>query len=398
MKKLGLASRILVGLLIGVGVGLILQPFPQVARTYIKPFGDLFLNLIRMIIVPLVLASLVVGTASVENIRKLGRIGVKTIAYYLLTTALAVVIGLIMGNLMQPGSGLTLPTDAKVTAAKPPSLVDVLLNMVPTNPIRAMVDANMLQIIVFSIFVGIAITLVGERAKVLFNFFDGLAEMSYKIVRIIMWYAPIGVFALIVPTVATHGAKVLLPLLTLIIALYIGLAIHAGVFYSLLVKTMGKMNPGEFFKKVSPAMLVAFTTCSSSATLPVTMDVTEKELNVPKSISSFMLPLGATINMDGTALYQGICALFVAQIFGISLSFSQQLTIVLTATLASIGTAGVPGAGLIMLTMVLTSVGLPIEGIALIAGVDRILDMGRTCLNVTGDMVGALVIHRTEKA
>jgi Na+/H+-dicarboxylate symporter len=316
----------------------------------------------------------------------------------LLTTALAVVIGLIMGNLMQPGSGLTLPTDAKVTAAKPPSLVDVLLNMVPTNPIRAMVDANMLQIIVFSIFVGIAITLVGERAKVLFNFFDGLAEASYKIVRIIMWYAPIGVFALIVPTVATHGAKVLLPLLKLIIALYIGLAIHAGVVYSLLVKTMGKMNPGEFFKKVSPAMLVAFTTCSSSATLPVTMDVTEKELNVPKSISSFMLPLGATINMDGTALYQGICALFVAQIFGISLSFSQQLAIVLTATLASIGTAGVPGAGLIMLTMVLTSVGLPIEGIALIAGVDRILDMGRTCLNVTGDMVGALVIHRTEKA
>ncbi len=398
MKKLGLASRILVGLLIGVVVGLILQPFPQVARTYIKPFGDLFLNLIRMIIVPLVLASLVVGTASVENIRKLGRLGVKTIAYYLLTTALAVVIGLIMGNLMQPGSGLTLPTDAKVTAAKPPSLVDVLLNMVPTNPIRAMVDANMLQIIVFSIFVGIAITLVGERAKVLFNFFDGLAEASYKIVRIIMWYAPIGVFALIVPTVATHGAKVLLPLLKLIIALYIGLAIHAGVVYSLLVKTMGKMNPGEFFKKVSPAMLVAFTTCSSSATLPVTMDVTEKELNVPKSISSFMLPLGATINMDGTALYQGICALFVAQIFGISLSFSQQLTIVLTATLASIGTAGVPGAGLIMLTMVLTSVGLPIEGIALIAGVDRILDMGRTCLNVTGDMVGALAIHRTEKA
>jgi Na+/H+-dicarboxylate symporter len=366
MKKLGLASRILVGLLIGVVVGLILQPFPQVARTYIKPFGDLFLNLIRMIIVPLVLASLVVGTASVENIRKLGRIGVKTIAYYLLTTALAVVIGLIMGNLMQPGSGLTLPTDAKVTAAKPPSLVDVLLNMVPTNPIRAMVDANMLQIIVFSIFVGIAITLVGERAKVLFNFFDGLAEASYKIVRIIMWYAPIGVFALIVPTVATHGAKVLLPLLKLIIALYIGLAIHAGVVYSLLVKTMGKMNPGEFFKKVSPAMLVAFTTCSSSATLPVTMDVTEKELNVPKSISSFMLPLGATINMDGTALYQGICALFVAQIFGISLSFSQQLTIVLTATLASIGTAGVPGAGLIMLTMVLTSVGLPMEGIALL--------------------------------
>lgn len=398
MKKLGLASRILVGLLIGVVVGLILQPFPKVAQTYIKPFGDLFLNLIRMIIVPLVLASLVVGTASVENIRKLGRVGAKTIAYYLLTTALAVIIGLIMGNLMQPGSGLTLPTDAQVTAAKPPSLVSVLLNMVPTNPIKAMVDANMLQIIVFSIFLGIAITLVGERAKVVFNFFDGLAEASYKIVRIIMWYAPIGVFALIVPTVATHGAKVLMPLLKLIIALYIGLAIHAGVVYSLLVKTMGKMNPGEFFKKAAPAMLVAFTTCSSSATLPVTMDVAEKELNVPKSISSFTLPLGATINMDGTALYQGICALFVAQIFGISLSFSQQLAIVLTATLASIGTAGVPGAGLIMLTMVLTSVGLPMEGIALIAGVDRILDMGRTCLNVTGDIVGTLIIHRSEKA
>lgn len=184
----------------------------------------------------------------------------------------------------------------------------------------------------------------------------------------------------------------------LIIAVYIGLAVHAGVVYSLLVKSLGKVSPKEFFKKAVPAMLVAFTTCSSSATLPVTMEVAEKDLNVPKSISSFMLPLGATINMDGTAFYQGVCALFVAQIFGISLSFSQQVTIALTATFASIGTAGVPGAGLIMLTMVLTSVGLPMEGIALIAGVDRILDMGRTCLNITGDMVGAVVIHRTEKA
>lgn len=198
-----------------------------------------------MIIMPLVLASLVVGTASVENVRKLGRLGAKTIVYYLLTTALAVTIGLIMGNLMQPGSGLTLPSDAKVTAAKPPSVVDVLLNLVPTNPIKAMVDANMLQIIVFAIFVGIGITLVGERAKVLLNFFDGLAEVSYKIVRIIMWYAPIGVFALIVPVVAAYGAKALLPMLKLIIALYIGLAIHAGLVYSLLVKGLGKMSPAN---------------------------------------------------------------------------------------------------------------------------------------------------------
>ncbi|MEN3008777.1 dicarboxylate/amino acid:cation symporter [Pseudothermotoga sp.] len=397
MKKFGLATRILIGLIIGVIVGLILQPAPNVARTYIKPFGDLFLNLIRMVIVPLVLASLVVGSASTENVRRLGRIGVKTIAYYLITTAIAIIIGLIIGNVLKPGAGLTLPSDAKVTPAKPPSITDVLLNLVPSNPFKALVDMNMLQIIVFAIFLGVGITILGEKGKPVLTFFDSLAEISYKIVGIVMLYAPIGVFALIVPVVATQGAKVLIPLLKLIVGLYIGLALHAGIVYSFLVKTLGKRSPGEFFKKASPAMLVAFTTCSSSATLPVTMEVTEKDLNVPKTVSSFVLPLGATINMDGTALYQGICALFVAQIFGINLGFAQQLTIILTATLASIGTAGVPGAGLIMLTMVLQSVGLPMEGIALIAGVDRILDMGRTCINVTGDIVGAVVIAESEK-
>jgi Na+/H+-dicarboxylate symporter len=260
-----------------------------------------------------------------------------------------------------------------------------------------MAEANMLQIIVFAIFLGIAITFIGEKGKPVLNFFDSLAEISYKIVGIIMEYAPIGVFALIVPVVAANGPSVLLPLLKVIITVYLGCALHAALVYSSLVSIFARISPIRFFRGAAPAILMAFTTSSSSATLPVSMEVTEKNLGVPKSIGSFVLPLGATINMDGTALYQGVSALFVAQVFGINLSLSQQLVIILTATLASIGTAGVPGAGLIMLTMVLQSVGLPMEGIALIAGIDRILDMARTSINVTGDIAGSVVVAATEK-
>lgn len=396
MKKLGLTTKIFIGLIAGIIVGLFFQSAPDAAKTYIKPFGDLFLNLIKMIIIPLVLSSLVVGAASTGDVKRLGRIGVKTIVYYLLTTAFAVTLGLILGNIIDPGFGLTLPANAKVEVNKAPSVVETLLNIIPTNPVKAMVDANMLQIIAFALFLGIGITIAREKGKPVLSFFESLAEVSYKIVGIIMEYAPIGVFALIVPVVAANGPKVLLPLLKVIIAVYLGVALHAGIVYSTLVRIFGKMSPAKFFKGAAPAMLVAFTTCSSSATLPVSMDVTEKNLGVSKSVSSFVLPLGATINMDGTALYQGVCALFVAQIFGINLTLSQQLTIILTATLASIGTAGVPGAGLIMLSMVLQSVGLPLEGIALIAGIDRILDMPRTCINVTGDIAGSVVVAATE--
>ncbi|ADL07399.1 dicarboxylate/amino acid:cation symporter [Thermosediminibacter oceani] len=395
--RINVTTKILIGLILGVFVGLLFTSAPGAATTYIKPFGDLFLNLIKMIIVPLVLSSLVVGAASTGDVGKLGRIGAKTLTYYLLTTAFAVALGLILGNILDPGMGMTLPPDAKVEVQQAPSVVETLLNIVPTNPIKAMAEANMLQIIVFAIFLGIAITFAGEKGKPVLNFFDSLAEISYKIVGIIMEYAPIGVFALIVPVVAANGPSVLLPLLKVIITVYLGCALHAVLVYSSLVFLFARMSPVKFFKGAAPAMLVAFTTSSSSATLPVSMEATEKNLGVSKSISSFVLPLGATINMDGTALYQGVCALFVAQVFGINLTLSEQIVIILTATLASIGTAGVPGAGLIMLTMVLQSVGLPLEGIALIAGIDRILDMVRTCINVTGDIAGSVVVAATEK-
>lgn len=394
MKKLSLATKILIGLILGVIVGLF-TPL-DFATTFIKPFGDLFLRLIKMIIVPLVLASLVVGAASVGDVKKLGRIGGKTMAYYLLTSAFAVVVGLVMANILQPGAGLDIPVDATYEGREAPPIAAVLLDIIPENPVGAMVNASMLQIIAFALFLGIAITLVGERANPVKDFFDGLAEVMYKITGIVMAYAPIGVFGLIVPVVAKHGLDVLAPLAMVILAVYLGCFLHAAVVYSSAVKFLGKMNPLTYYKGIAPAALVAFTTCSSSGTLPVTIKCVEDNLGVSKEVSSFCLPLGATVNMDGTAVYMGVCALFVAQVYGLDLSFSQQLTIVLVGTLASIGAAGVPGAGLIMLTMTLTAVNLPLEGVALVAGIDRILDMARTCVNVTGDTSCCVVVAASE--
>ncbi len=396
MKNVKLTTKILIGLIAGIVVGLLLGGSPEAANTYIKPFGTLFLRMIKMIIVPLVLSSLVVGAASMGDVRKLGRIGGKTVIYYLATTAVAVIIGLILGNMVSPGAGLSIPVDATVEATAAPNIADTLLNIIPDNALGALLGANMLQIIAFALFLGIGITLIGEKGKPFLNFFDSMAEVMYKITAIVMSYAPIGVFALIAPVVAVNGPAVLLPLAKVIAAVYVGCIIHAILVYSSAVKIFAKMNPLTFFKGAAPASTVAFTTCSSSGTLPVTIKSAQDNLGVSESVSSFVLPLGATINMDGTALYQGVCALFVAQVYGLELGLAQQATIVLTATLASIGTAGVPGAGFIMLTMVLTAVGLPLEGSALIAGIDRVLDMARTSVNVTGDMAGSVVIAATE--
>lgn len=396
MKKLSLTTKIFIGLALGIVVGLFLQSAPDVASTYIKPFGTLFLNMIKLIIVPLVFSSLIVGTCSLDDVRKLGRIGGKTVAYYMLTTAFAVTIGLLLANLTNVGGGFSIPTDAKVDVTAAPNVIDTLINIIPSNPLKALVEGNMLQIIAFAIIIGIGIIGVGEKGKVLFNFFDAFAEVTYKIIGAIMHYAPIGVFALITPVVAVNGPAVLLPLLKLILVVYAGCILHAVVTYSTTIKLFAKANPFKFFKGIAPAMVFSFTTASSSGTLPITMRSAEENLGVPKSITSFVLPLGATINMDGTAIYQGICAIFIAQVYGIDLSIGAQLTIILTATLASIGTAGVPGAGMIMLGMVLQSVGLPMEGIVLIAGVDRILDMARTCVNVTGDASCAVIVSATE--
>ncbi|MDI3501594.1 MAG: hypothetical protein PWP22_1365, partial [Thermoanaerobacter sp.] len=275
--KFGIATKIFIALIVGVFVGLLLTPAPDVASTYIKPFGELFLNLIRMMVVPLVLSSLIVGTASLGDVKKLGRIGAKTIAYYLLTTALAITIGIILANIIKPGTGITLPVEEVEIKGEPPLITPA--DLVPSNPVKAMAEGNMLQIIVFAIFLGIAITLVGEKGKPVLDFFNSLAEISYKIVWIIMeYYAPIGVFALIVPVVADHGPSLLLPLGKLIITDYLGFAIQLFMVYSALVWIFTRMNPVKFFKSAAPAMLTAYTTSSSSGTLPVTMEVTEKKL------------------------------------------------------------------------------------------------------------------------
>ena len=392
-----LSSKILMGLILGAIAGLVAGPDNLgLIKKWIAPIGTLFINLIKMIIVPLVFASLVVGAASLGDVKKLGRIGIKTMIFYLGTTAVAVIIGIAMSLALNPGIGLKLPIDAVYKGKEAPSIMDVLVNMVPSNPIKAMETGDMLQIIVFALFVGIGITLVGQRAKIVESFFDGFAEVTYKIVNIIMSVAPYGVFALIMPVVAANGPKILIPLASVIAAVYIGCILHMGLVYTSAISILGRMSPVKFFKGLLPAQLIAFSTCSSAATLPVNMKCTQENLGVSKEVSSFVLPLGATINMDGTAIYQGVCALFVAQVYGIDLTLSQMLIIVLTGTLASIGTAGVPGAGLIMLTLTLQSVNLPIEGIALIAGIDRILDMIRTTVNITGDAVAAVYIQRGE--
>ena len=392
-----LSIKILIGLVLGIIGGLIAGPtaVPWM-KVWIAPIGTIFINLIKMVIVPVVLASIVAGVASIGDVKKLGRVGVKIMVFYLATTAFAVAIGLMFGTLMQPGKGLTIPAGAKAASKLAPPLQDVLVNIIPSNPFVAMEKGDMLQIIVFAIFLGIGITMVGAKAKPVDDFFNGLAEVTYKIIDMIMNFAPFGVFAMMMPVVAVNGPKVLLPLASVVAAMYIASIVHAVVVYSGTVATLGGMSPVRFFKGIAPAMLVAFSTCSSGATLPVTLKCTQENLGVRKDVSSFCLPLGATVNMDGTAIYCGLAALFVAQAYGIELNAGQYMTIILTGTLASIGAAGVPGAGLIMLTLVLTSVGLPIEGVALIAGIDRVLDMARTTLNITGDAAGCVVVQNSE--
>jgi Na+/H+-dicarboxylate symporter len=385
-----LHTKILIGFLLGIGAGILLGP----AASTVKPLGDLFLRLIKMIIVPLVFSSLVVGASSVDDVRKLGRIGGKTVVYYLTTTAIAVLIGILMGNIFNPGAGIQI-AQAEYQASAAPSFVDTILAMFPTNPFVSFVEMNMLQIIVFALFFGIAMSLIGKTAKPVQDFINGVAEIMYKLTSIVMQFAPYGVFGLIAHTVGTHGLDVLLPLVKVILAVYVGCILHALIVYSGAVSFFARMNPLHFFKGIMPAALVAFSSCSSAGTLPITMKSVE-DMGVNKSVSSFVLPLGATVNMDGTALYQGVCALFIAQVYGLELTIAQQLTLVLTATLASIGAAGVPGAGLIMLTMVLTSVNLPLEGVALVAGIDRILDMARTTINITGDASAAVIVAVTE--
>ena len=397
--------KIAIALVLGVIFGAVIGE-PIVA---IKPLGDLFIRLLKMIVVPIVLFTLVVGAASIHP-SKLGRIGIGIMIYYLITSALAVLIGLGMANLFHPGVGLSLAGKEKVISVTPPSAVEVVLNIVPVNPFNAIAQGKILQIIFFAIVVGIALSYLRESrderlsrvASVTLDVFDALAEVMYKLVRGILEYAPYGVFALIAVVVAKQGPGVLGPLGVVVAALYLGLFIHIFVVYGGVLASI-RLSIIKFLNGAKEAMLTAFVTRSSSGTLPVTMRVAEENLGMDKGTFSFTLPLGATVNMDGTAMYQAICAIFIANAVGIHLTLGQQLLIILVAVMASIGTAGVPGAGAIMLVMVLDAIGLPLTpgsavavAYAMILGIDAILDMGRTMVNVTGDLAGTTLISKLE--
>ena len=396
-KKISLTMQISIGLILGILTGLVLQDNADFAVEYIKPIGTIYLNLIKMIVVPVVLLSIIQGIISLQDIKKVGVIGTRTVAYYACTTAIAVTIGLLLANILQVGAGYTLSTESlNYEISAPPNFMDTIVNIFPSNAVAPLVNATMLQVIVIAIFVGFGIILAGEKGKLAAAVVESFAEVSFRIMDMIIQMSAVGVFALICPVVAENGPAVLLPLLKVILVSYTAYLIHMLLVYSASVKWFAGMPPVIFFRGMSRPILFAFSSASSVGTLPFSLEATEK-MGVRKEISSFVLPLGATINMDGTAIYQGVCAIFIAQIFGVSLSLSQQLTIILTATLASIGTAGVPGSGMIMLAMVLQSAGLPLEGVALLAGIDRVLDMGRTVVNITGDAACTICIDAQEK-
>ena len=394
-KHMSLAMQIFVATLLAIFAGVLLQSQADFANNFIKPFGTIFLNLVKFIVVPIVLFSIMCGIISMSDIRKVGVIGLKTVVFYLCTTAFAVTIGLIGGNLFKGMFPVVATTDLAYEASASTSFMDTLVNIFPSNFFKPLVEGNMLQVIVMAILMGFSIILVGEKNVRVVAAFNDLNDIFMKCMELILKLSPIGVFCLLCPIIATNGPAIIGSLAMVLLTAYICYIVHAAVVYSLTVKTMGGMSPVKFFKGMMPAIMFAFSSASSVGTLPINLDCTQK-LGAKKEVASFVLPLGATINMDGTAIYQGVCAIFIASCYGIQLTLPQMLTIVLTATLASIGTAGVPGAGMVMLAMVLTSVGLPVDGIALVAGVDRIFDMGRTTVNITGDAACAVVVSNME--
>ncbi|WP_304342319.1 dicarboxylate/amino acid:cation symporter [Campylobacter ureolyticus] len=412
--KANLAYRILGALVIGSIIGMIVPKgvilFGNTTLlSVIAPFGDLFIRLLKMIIVPIIVASLIMGTSSIEP-SKLGRVGGKAVFFYFATTLFAIVIGLACAFVFRPGSGLDL-SDASVAVSKTataPSISEIFLSIVPTNPISSMANTDVLAIICFCIFFGVGLAFCKESnderiknsANTVFNFFDGVSEIMFKMVRWIMEYAPIGVFALMFTVFNKSGAGAFSSLANVTIALYVGLALQVILVYCGICLIM-KLNPVDFIKKVKDPMLTAFVTRSSNATLPISMDTAEHKMGVPKGVYSFVLPVGATVNMNGTTVYLGICSLFIANACGIDLTMGHYITIIITSILAAIGTAGIPGAGAIMLLLILESIGLKVEGNVAIAygmilGIDAILDMGRTSMNVVGDVVASIWVAKTE--
>ena len=400
-----LTSKIFIAIGLGVLFGVFLNTLEPssfkddfLLGGILKLLGTGFLNLIKMLVVPLVFTSLICGASSMNDIKRLGRIGGKTLGFYMITTALAISISLFIAKVINPGSNLDMSSlvSTEPTIAENQPLVDTLLNIIPTNPIASLANGEMLQIIFFALLVGVSINTIGEKGKCVNEFFEALNEMCMKLVSMIMSLAPIGVFALISNTFATTGIKAIFSLLSFIFTTYLALLIQAFIVYMVLAKVLTGLKIKPFLKEFFDIALVTFSTASSNASIPLSLEKMDK-LGVSKSISSFTIPLGATINMDGTAIMQGVSCIFIAQIYGIDLTTQNFITIILTATLASVGTAGVPGVGMITLSMVLSSVGLPLEGIGLIMGIDRILDMGRTTVNVMGDCICTLIVSSSEK-
>lgn len=415
--KFGLTARIFIGMLAGIAIGGILKflsddsgdfsfsVFDTDISTYtflvegiFTVIGTLFINALKMLVVPLVFISLVCGTASLSDPSKLGRLGGKAVGLYITTTAIAITLAIVFAIMVQPGVGLNIATDASYAPSESPSLAQVIIDMMPSNPIQAMAQGNMLQIIVFAAFFGVALAMIkgasGERLR---TFFDDLNEVIMRVVTIVMNLAPYGVFALMAKLAATTDYKTFQGLTVYFFLVLFVLFVHALVTYPIVLKLFSGLNPITLLKKMREPALFAFSTASSSATLPVTIETANKKLGVKTSVASFTLSLGSTINMDGTAIMQGVATVFIAQVYNVDLSVSDYLMVILTATLASIGTAGVPGVGLLMLAMVLQQVNLPVEGIALIIGVDRLLDMTRTAVNVTGDCVVSCIVAKSEK-
>ena len=399
-RKLNLAAWIIIGMLAGIAVGFVFLKVGGTFTTdYLKPVGTIYINLLKFMVVPVVLFSITKGVISLDDLKKVGSVGIKTFIYYICTTAFAVVVGLVVVNCFKgffPVLDSSVTSGLEYTATEAPKIMDVIVNIFPDNLFKPMVETNMLPVIVIAIFFGAGILASGEKGRMASNLVDSLEDVVMKVLMMIIKLTPIGVFCLMADVVAVNGAKIVGSLAIVIGVAYIAYLLHVVIIYSCSVKFLSGMSPIKFFKGISAAMLTAFTTTSSNATLPINIECCN-DMGAEPEISSFVLPLGATINMDGTAIYQAVAAVFIACCYGVDLTLGQMAMIVVTATLASIGTAGVSGAGMIMLSMVLIQVGLPVEGIALIAGVDKLFDMGRTTLNITGDATCAMWLSKVER-
>ncbi|EEX94511.1 proton/glutamate symporter [Vibrio orientalis CIP 102891 = ATCC 33934] len=405
-KPMSLTSRVIFGMIAGILTGFAIRSLfadngfvdAYIVNGLFEVGGQIFVASLKMLVVPLVFVSLVCGTSSLKDLSTLGRMGGKTLAFYVATTAVAITLALTMGNLFQPGAGADLTAASSFKSAEAPSLGQVIIDMFPTNPISAMAEGKTLQVIVFAVLFGIAISAAGKPGERIASFFSDLNEVIMKLVAILMNLAPYGVFFLMAKLFTGLGLGAILNLAEYFLVLAGTLLLHGLVTYSVMLKGFTGLSPITFLKKMEDAIMFAFSTASSNATIPVTMETAKNRMGVENRVSSFTIPLGATVNMDGTAIMQGVATAFIAQAFNIDLTMGDYLMVIMTATLASIGTAGVPGVGLVMLAMVLNQVGLPLEGIALIMGVDRLLDMIRTAVNITGDSAVTIIVAKSEGA